>query len=68
LSPNNLEIIVQEWSGRLNLPAATVRTYLTENIHYYLDPPCLEGLALFYRYAADMGALPPASDLRFLSG
>jgi chorismate dehydratase len=66
LSPNNLEIIVQEWSGRLNLPAATVRTYLTENIHYYLDPPCLEGLVLFYRYAAEIGALPPAPELRFL--
>jgi chorismate dehydratase len=66
LSPKNLEIIVQEWSGRLNLPAATVRTYLTENIHYYLDPPCMEGLALFYRYAAEIGALPPAPDLCFL--
>jgi chorismate dehydratase len=68
LSPNNLEIIVQEWSGRLNLPAATVRTYLTENIHYCLDPPCLEGLALFYRYAAEIGALPLAPELRFLGG
>ena len=66
LSPKNLEIIVQEWSGRLNLPAATVRDYLTQNIHYYLDAPCLEGLMHFYRCAAEIGALPQTPELRFL--
>ena len=66
LSPKNLATIVQEWSGRLNLPADTVRTYLTENIHYYLDPSCMQGLALFYCYAAEIGALPPTPELRFL--
>jgi chorismate dehydratase len=43
-----------------------VRAYLTENIHYHLDPGCLEGLQLFYRYAAECGALPPAPPHQFV--
>ncbi len=66
LIPENLEAIAQDWSRRLSLPLEVVRTYLARNIHYYLDPPCLEGLALFYRLGAAIGALPPAPKLHFL--
>lgn len=66
LSPKNLETIVQDWAPRLNLSAEIIRAYLTRNIHYYLDPPCLEGLQLFYRYGADLGALPQPPALNFL--
>jgi chorismate dehydratase len=67
LSPKTLEAIVQEWAPRLRLTVEFVRVYLTHNIHYYLDPPCLEGLALYYRLGAEIGALPPAPELRFVS-
>jgi hypothetical protein len=43
-----------------------VRVYLTHNIHYYLDPPSLEGLALYYQLGAEIGALPPPPELRFV--
>jgi chorismate dehydratase len=43
-----------------------VRFYLTENIYYQLDGPCLEGLRLFYRYAAEVGALPVAPEIDFV--
>jgi chorismate dehydratase len=66
LSPKNLEAIAQEWAPRLGLTVEAVRVYLTHNIHYYLDPPCLEGLSLFYRLGAEVGALPPAPELRFV--
>jgi chorismate dehydratase len=66
LIPKNLEAIVQAWAPRLNLPLAEVRSYLADSIHYYLDPPCVEGLQLFYRYAAEVGVLPPAPELRFV--
>ncbi|HEV2687214.1 MAG TPA: menaquinone biosynthesis protein [Bryobacteraceae bacterium] len=66
LNPANLEAIVQDWGPRLNLPASMMRTYLSQNIHYYLDPPCLEGLKLFYRYAEEIGVLPHAPELHFL--
>lgn len=66
LRPRNLEAIVQEWGPRLNLPLSAVRSYLADSIHYYLDPPCLEGLELYYRLAAEIGALPQAPQLRFI--
>jgi len=40
------------------LSETEVRSYLTENIYYQLDAGCLEGLQLFYRYTAEIGALP----------
>jgi chorismate dehydratase len=66
LSPGKLEAIAQEWAPRLGLTTEFVRVYLTHNIHYYLDPPCLEGLELYYRLGAEIGALPQAPELRFV--
>lgn len=65
LVPENFDVIVREWAGRLGLSAGDVRNYLTNNIYYDLDPDCLEGLALFYRYATECGLLPDAPPLRF---
>ncbi len=58
--------IVSSWSPKLGLPAALVREYLTSNIDYTLDEENLQGLQLFYRYAAELQVLPPAPPLRFL--
>jgi chorismate dehydratase len=67
LAPSSLNQIVREWAPRLGLREDEVRSYLTESIHYELDPGCIEGLQLFYRYAAEIGALPAAPELSFLS-
>ncbi len=66
LSPKNLETIAQEWAPRLGLTVEAVRIYLTHNIHYYLDPPCIEGLELYYQLGAEVGALPQAPELQFV--
>jgi chorismate dehydratase len=66
LEPASLASIAREWAPKLSLREADVRSYLTENIYYRLDAPCLEGLQLFYRYAAEIGALPVAPQVRFL--
>jgi chorismate dehydratase len=66
LAPASLDHIVDEWAPRLGLTPSSVRTYLTENIYYQLDAPCLEGLRLFYSYAAEIGALPAAPRIDFL--
>jgi chorismate dehydratase len=66
LEPASLDQIAQDWAPRLGVTEADVRSYLTENIYYYLDAPCLEGLQLFYRYAAEIGALPAAPEMSFL--
>jgi chorismate dehydratase len=67
LEPASLDQIAREWAPRLGIGEAGVRSYLTENIYYHLDPPCLEGLQLFYRYAAEIGALPAAPEICFLA-
>lgn len=54
----NIDALVAEWSARLPLPAATIRSYLTENIHYVLDEECIEGMRGFFRMAAEVGVLP----------
>jgi chorismate dehydratase len=65
LHSQSLDLIAREWAPRLGISETDVRNYLTENIHYQLDAGCLEGLQLFYRYAAEIGALPRAPELRF---
>jgi chorismate dehydratase len=66
LESGSLDQIASEWGPKLRLSEEEVRSYLTENIHYRLDTGCLEGLHLFYRYAAEIGALPGAPELRFV--
>ena len=62
----NLEKTGNEWSVRLGLPEADIISYLTDNIYYRLDAECLAGLELFYKYAAETGALPAAPAVRFI--
>ena len=57
----HIEDLVREWSPRIAVPAATIRSYLTEHIHYVLDDACLDGMDLFFRYAAETGVLPPGA-------
>lgn len=65
LAPENLNQIAREWAPRVGLSEDAARSYLTENIYYYLDAECLEGLQLFYKYAQEWGAMPAAPRLHF---
>ncbi len=62
----HIDELAQEWSARIPLSAAALRGYFTDNIYYFLDDACLAGLELFYRYAAECGALTAVPTLRFL--
>jgi chorismate dehydratase len=66
LLPENIDRISRAWAPRVGLGESDVRGYLTENIHYQLDAGCQGGLQLFYRYAAELGVLPAAPELRFV--
>lgn len=66
LEASSLDQIGREWGARLNLSENEIRSYLMENIHYTFDSGCIEGLQLFYRYAAEIGACPPAPELQFV--
>ena len=63
----NLERIASEWSHRIDLSESDIKSYLTQNIHYYLDSACLDGVQLFYRYEEECGVLPGAPPLNFLN-
>ncbi|HXM59523.1 MAG TPA: menaquinone biosynthesis protein [Terriglobales bacterium] len=56
----------REWAPRLGLSQESAKSYLTENIHYSLDPACLHGMQLFLKYAEECGALSTAPPLFFL--
>jgi chorismate dehydratase len=62
----HIDSLAEEWSVRTALPRQTIYTYLSDNIWYLLDDPCLAGLDLFYRYGVECGALPIAPALHFL--
>ena len=61
-----MEKIAKEWSVRLGLSEADITSYLRDNIYYKLDADCLAGLRLFYQYAAEVKALPPAPSITFI--
>ena len=66
LEASSLNQIARQRAPRLDTSEADVRSYLTQNIYYRLDAGCLEGLRLFYQYAAEIGALPAAPELQFV--
>jgi chorismate dehydratase len=67
LLPENLSLTAHEWAPRLGISEDDAHSYLTHNIYYQLDAEYLEGLQLFYQYAAEIGALPPAPEMSFAS-
>jgi chorismate dehydratase len=62
----HIEDLVTEWTPRIAIPAETIRTYLTRNIHYTLDEDCLRSIKLFRSLAAGINALPPLPMLNLL--
>jgi chorismate dehydratase len=62
----HMEDLAEEWSERIAVSRDTIRLYLSKNIHYILDEACMRGLEMFYRLAAECGALPPANALTIL--
>ena len=62
----NIAGLVEEWVPRLAVPAAMIRTYLTQNIHYVLDDECLKTVEVFRAYADELGVLPALPRIRML--
>ena len=62
-----LERIAREWASRMDLNESDIKSYLSLNIHYYLDSACLDGMQLFFRYAEECGILPVAPRLSFVN-
>jgi chorismate dehydratase len=62
----NIEQLVEQWTPRISIPPATIRHYLSSNIHYVLNTDCIRAIELFRQYAAEVDILPPLPHLRFL--
>jgi chorismate dehydratase len=54
----NIEALAAEWGRRLPIPEETIRSYLSENIHYVLDEECIAGMEGFFTMAAEADVLP----------
>lgn len=61
-----IETIVEEESARRRIPRELVHSYLTENIHFFLDAARLEGLREFYRLAQVQGLIPHLEEVEFV--
>jgi chorismate dehydratase len=66
LEPQNLDLLAKEWAPRIGLTEDDVRSYLTQNIDYYLDRQNHRGLKLFLQYAHEIELIPAIPELRFL--
>ena len=66
LLPGSIARLAKDWAPRLGITEAEVTSYLTENIHYYLDRENHAGLQLFFTYAHEVGLIPAVPELRFL--
>jgi chorismate dehydratase len=62
----NIERLVEQWTPRIAIPPATIRHYLSSNIHYVLNTDCIRAIERFRQYAAEVDVLPPLPKLRFL--
>lgn len=59
--PNRTAEIQARWP----LSKEDIHSYFSDNIHYDLDAPELEGLNLFYRYAEEAGLIHHHNPVRF---
>ncbi len=62
----NIEKLVEQWTPRIAIPPATIRHYLSYNIHYVLNTDCVRAIEVFRQFAAEVDVLPPLPNLRFL--
>ncbi len=66
IQPSSVMEIGRDWSPRLGLSEQEIRQYLNENIYYFLDVPCLDGLKLFFQYAFNCGLVERVPELKFI--
>ena len=64
---SSLDILVREAAAELGLDTSEVRTYLTENLHFFLRSEEIEGLEEFYRRAHSHGLILEPRPIEFWS-
>jgi chorismate dehydratase len=64
---SSLDTVVREAAAELNLDSSEVRTYLTENLSFFLREEEIEGLEEFYRRAHNHGLILEPRPIEFWS-
>jgi len=64
---SSLDTLVREAAAELGLDTSEVRTYLTENLHFFLRSEEIEGLEEFYRRAHSHGLILEPRAIEFWS-
>jgi chorismate dehydratase len=64
---SSLDTVVREAAAELNLDSSEVRTYLTENLSFFLREEEIEGLEEFYRRAHSHGLILEPRPIEFWS-
>jgi chorismate dehydratase len=59
----HIDDLADEWAMHIEVPRATIHSYLSKNIHYILDDECLMGMRRFYELAAYYDVLPVMTTL-----
>jgi chorismate dehydratase len=61
----NIPVIAEKYAAPTGIKKEYILEYLEQNMHYYMDQSCIEGLALFYEKAARVGATKAPRGLEF---
>jgi chorismate dehydratase len=62
----NIPAIAKRYAEELSLKEEFLQEYLTQNVHYFMDEACADGLRAFYELAAHVGAIKTARSLEFV--
>jgi chorismate dehydratase len=61
----HVDDIAAAYALKLNMEAANLKLYLTDNIDYSLDEENLSGLRLFFKLAHEVGIIPAEKEMDF---
>ena len=63
----NIPALAEQWAARLQLSPELIRTYLSHNIHYFLDHAAIAGIERFFADAHDLRLISERPRLRMAS-
>jgi chorismate dehydratase len=62
----HIPVIAAKYAASTSIKKEYIQEYLEQNMHYYMDHSCVEGLTLFYEKAERIGAIKGPRGLEFV--
>jgi chorismate dehydratase len=66
LGVSNTSLIAERYSETLSMKKEYLQEYLDQNVYYFMDEACSQGLQLFYEKAAHIGAIKSPRAVEYL--